>query len=80
MADFASGSEIKTAGRRGIAEHHRGRLKSASKKRNTRVVRFDNPENGTMGDAGLGRYLTEGRRFRRGSVYMIGHDGTLRKI
>lgn len=80
VADFASGSEIKTldgAASRNTIESH---LKSASKKRNARVVYFDNSGNGAMGDAELGRYLAESRRFRRGSVYMMGHGGTLRKI
>lgn len=80
LADFASGSEIKTldgAASRNTIESH---LKSASKKRNARVVYFDNSGNGAMGDAELERYLAESRRFRRGSVYAIGHGGTLRKI
>ncbi len=80
LADLADGTELKTLSGASKFNTIDGYMKSASKKENATRVVFDNSDNAELSDEDLADMILRSRRFGRGSVYVVGHGGTYKKI
>ena len=80
LADLANGTELKTLSGASSYNTVNGYLKNASRKENAVRLIFDNSENSSLSDDDLADMVVRSRRFGRGSVYMIGHGETYKKI
>lgn len=75
LPDLFGGIEIKTLGSAASRNTINGYLKNASRKEGARTVVFDNSENENLNDSNLIELLDKCPSFKRGSVYVLTHDG-----
>lgn len=80
LADLEGGKEIKSLKDASTYNTIDGYIRDTSRKRNARFLFFDNSQNDFLSDDDLGEYIKKSRRFKRGSIYVYGHDDQLRKI
>lgn len=80
LADLAGGIEIKSLDGASTFNTIEGYIRNTSKKEDAVRLIFDNSQNQGLSDDDLVRFVLRSRRFTRGSVYVLGHDESLRFI
>lgn len=80
LPDLADGIELKCLDGASSYNTINGHIKNASSKDGTKVLVFDNSQNAVMSDEELMGHIERSQRFRRGKIYIIGHEGMLRRI
>ena len=80
LPDLGNGYELKTLKDASTYNTVDGHIRNASKKKKgTSAVVFDNSENDCLADKTLIDYILRSRRFHRGRIYIVNHDGNLRQ-
>ena len=80
LADLKSGLELKTLENASSYNTIDGYIAQTSKKQNATALIFDNYDNEDLSDETLAEWINKSRRFRRGSIYILDHEGKIRKI
>lgn len=80
LADLKSGLELKTLENASSYNTIDGYIAQTGKKQNATALIFDNYENDDLSDETLVEWINKSRRFRRGSIYILDHEGKIRKI
>lgn len=78
LADLKSGLELKTLDKAARFSTIDGHIDSASNK-NAKGLLLDNYDNELLSDEKLKEWILKSRRFKRGPVYIYGHDGKVIK-
>lgn len=81
LSDLSNGYELKTLEDASTYSTIDGYIHGTSKKKKgTSAIVFDNYENKNLDDKILIEYILRSRRFHRGRIYIVNHDGNLRLI